>query len=92
MEKELEDKDVLLIHPGTDRQEYVTGMLPKKFPRLKIGILTYLPGDYRESKGNIAILPITIDDDFSKGIENMIRFILEGQPESGGDDFATVSR
>lgn len=85
IEKELKDKDILLIHPGVNRQVYVMQVLPKKFPELKIGILTFIPKDYHEREGNVAVLPITIDYSFSKGIDNMIEFILAGRQGSGGD-------
>lgn len=85
LENELNDKDVLLIHPGIDRQVYVMQVLPKKFPELRIGILTFIPKDYHEREGNVAILPITINYSFSKGIDNMIEFILDGRQGSGGD-------
>lgn len=57
LEQQLASSDVLLIHPGLKRQEYVFNQLPERFPALRVGILTASPEDYVEERGNIAILP-----------------------------------
>lgn len=48
--------DVFLIHPGTNNQRWVIKELPKKFRKMDIIILSYLPSDYKEeSKGKIKL-------------------------------------
>nr|MBA4405607.1 hypothetical protein [Nanoarchaeum sp.] len=54
--KELEDilsqnnHDVLLIHPGLENQRKVIEEYPKRFPQLKIGLISYLPEDYEQGQ------------------------------------------
>ena len=47
LESLLGDKDVFLVHPGVRAQGIVLEEFPKKFPDLKIGLITLTEEDYK---------------------------------------------
>lgn len=79
-ETELVGQDVFLVHPGLEGQRYVINVLPQKFPDLYIGILTFVPEDYKEALGKVEILPCRRDR-----LEKILEFVqrVEQKKSSG---------
>lgn len=70
LEQKLSSYDILLIHSGIRLQKYVMTELPKKFPNLEIGLLTFLPEDYDEASGKVTLLNL-------KNTESIVDYVLE---------------
>jgi len=77
LETMLDSYDILLIHASILSQDYVMLELPVKFPNLKIGVVTRVPDDYYESRGNVSIVNVRA--------EKILDYILSNSKESGSN-------
>ncbi len=78
------DYEVLLIHPGVEMQSYVLSTLPKKFPRLRIGLYTISPESYTGNRGNVDFIALSLSD-FPEELKNYLVKNLNRQKSQNGN-------